>query len=65
MAKEAERLLDGSGWVPEPLRTADTEASHSSDSGAAQDVEALPDFLAEDQEENPEEESDQAAVAAE
>ena len=25
MAKEAERLLDGTGWVPEPLRTADLE----------------------------------------
>lgn len=23
MAKEAERLLDGTGWLPEPLRTAD------------------------------------------
>ncbi|MBL8844569.1 MAG: ParB/RepB/Spo0J family partition protein [Hyphomicrobium zavarzinii] len=25
MAKEAERLLDGTGWLPEPLRTADLE----------------------------------------
>jgi ParB family chromosome partitioning protein len=24
MAKEAERLLDGTGWLPEPLRTAGT-----------------------------------------
>ena len=23
MAKEAERLLDGTGWLPEPLRTAE------------------------------------------
>jgi len=64
MAKEAERLLDGSGWVPEPLRTADTMPAGPTDSGAAQDVEALPAFLAEDQEENPEEEPDQPAVIA-
>ncbi len=25
MAKEAERLLDGTGWLPEPLRLADSE----------------------------------------
>ncbi len=37
MAKEAERLLDGSGWLPEPLRLAE------------QDTEtALPSFLADD-----------------
>jgi ParB family transcriptional regulator, chromosome partitioning protein len=52
--------------LPEPLRTADTEISDSSDRGTAQDVKALPVFLAEDQDENPEEEPDQpAAVAAE
>jgi ParB family chromosome partitioning protein len=66
MAKEAERLLDSSGWVPEPLRTIGTTPAKPTDSGAAQDVEALPAFLAEDQEENPEEEPDQpAAIAAE
>ena len=26
MAKEAERLLDGTGWLPEPLRLADAES---------------------------------------
>ena len=26
MAKEAERLLDGTGWLPEPLRRADVDA---------------------------------------
>jgi ParB family chromosome partitioning protein len=35
MAREAERLLAGTGWVPEPLRTPD-----------AQPVETLPAFLA-------------------
>jgi ParB family chromosome partitioning protein len=64
MAKEAERLLDDSGWVPEPLRTVDTVATEPTDGRAAEDVEALPAFLAEDQEENPEEEPDQPAVIA-
>jgi ParB family transcriptional regulator, chromosome partitioning protein len=42
MAKEAERLLDGSGWLPEPLRiaTAAPEADEPSARG-----EALPEFL--------------------
>jgi ParB family chromosome partitioning protein len=64
MAKEAERLLEGSGWVPEPLRTADTMPAEPTDSGAQQDVEALPAFLAEDQEDNPEEDPDQPPVIA-
>jgi ParB family chromosome partitioning protein len=40
MAKEAERLLDGTGWVPESLRTASLDVS------SADDGEALPEFLA-------------------
>ena len=63
MAKEAQRLLEGSGWMPEPLRTADTVADPA-DNGAGQDVEALPAFLAEEQEESPDEEPDQPAVIA-
>ncbi|SJZ31540.1 chromosome partitioning protein, ParB family [Enhydrobacter aerosaccus] len=45
MAKEAERLLDGSGWLPEPLRiaTAESEADEPSARG-----EALPEFLTSD-----------------
>jgi ParB family chromosome partitioning protein len=39
MAKEAERLLEGTGWLPEPLRG----------SAPAPAEEALPDFLADDQ----------------
>lgn len=31
MAKEAERLLDGTGWVPEPLRTADLEQNNGAE----------------------------------
>lgn len=41
MAHEAERLLDGTGWLPEPLRFGDAD-------GAPAATEALPDFLAED-----------------
>jgi ParB family transcriptional regulator, chromosome partitioning protein len=49
MAKEAERLLAESGWLPEPLRLLDSEpaAEVSSDDG---DTEALPEFLAHDDE---------------
>ena len=47
MAKEAERLLAGTGWVPEPLRTPDAQpAEVEGDSGA----EALPAFLADGEE---------------
>ncbi|AJC83446.1 ParB-like partition protein (plasmid) [Rhizobium etli bv. phaseoli str. IE4803] len=37
MAREAERLLDGSGWLPEPLRLAIDEASAISAETAADD----------------------------
>ena len=39
MAREAERLLDGTGWLPEPLRLPVTEPGDD-------EVAALPDFLA-------------------
>ena len=42
MAKEAERLLDGTGWLPEPLRLANCETVTDEPAGGA---EALPDFL--------------------
>jgi ParB family chromosome partitioning protein len=42
MAKEAERLLDGTGWLPEPLRLVDSVDV----SGTPTDtVAALPAFL--------------------
>ncbi|MDA9433476.1 ParB/RepB/Spo0J family partition protein [Bradyrhizobium sp. CCBAU 51627] len=46
MAKEAERLLDGSGWLPEPLRLVDPNAAP-----VEREVEAgpLPEFLAGDE----------------
>ena len=49
MAKEAERLLADTGWVPEPLRGTTAEPEPEPASGGA-DVEALPDFLADDEE---------------
>ena len=47
MAKEAERLLADSGWVPEPLLVAGAAVDAVDEPGA---VEALPDFLAEEDE---------------
>jgi ParB family chromosome partitioning protein len=45
MAREAERLLDGSGWLPEPLRLMEVGAVEQDADG---EVEALPEFLADD-----------------
>lgn len=45
MAKEAERLLDGSGWLPEPLRLAAATSSSTEESEAGQ----LPEFLGNDE----------------
>jgi ParB family chromosome partitioning protein len=49
MAKEAERLLDGSGWLPEPLRLVDSSAPSVEQEGEAG---PLPEFLTD--EEDPE-----------
>ncbi len=45
MAKEAERLLDGSGWLPEPLRLLDPDAASEQESEAGR----LPEFLADEE----------------
>ena len=37
MAKEAERLLEGTGWLPEPLRTPEAVAAESIDGDPARD----------------------------
>ena len=42
MAKEAERLLDGTGWLPEPLRGAGLDDAPDAPS---EDSDALPEFL--------------------
>lgn len=46
MAKEAERLLDGSGWLPEPLRLVDPNAASVEQESVAG---SLPAFLADDE----------------
>jgi ParB family chromosome partitioning protein len=44
MAKEAERLLDGSGWLPEPLRRPQEASTQASSDDV--ETEPLPAFLA-------------------
>ena len=65
MAKEAERLLDGTGWLPEPLRLA--EAASALRRAADSSGEPLPEFLADDDDEAGEAGEDEQphAVAAE
>jgi ParB family chromosome partitioning protein len=66
MAKEAERLLEGTGWLPEPLRLADAESAAAPAVEVENEAEALPAFLAhEDETETDAEESQGHAVAAE
>ena len=60
MATEAERLLKGTGWLPEPLRLA--EGAAVSD-GESDPVEELPTFLAEGGTSEPN--SEAAPIAAE
>jgi ParB family chromosome partitioning protein len=50
MAKEAERLLADSGWLPEPLRAEPTGAEASA---SDKEVEPLPAFLADDEQPEP------------
>jgi ParB family transcriptional regulator, chromosome partitioning protein len=45
MAKEAERLLGGTGWLPEPLRTPDVQVAEADGEGEA-GATTLPAFLA-------------------
>ena len=51
MAKEAERLLADTGWLPEPLRIAAVDDAAVEATEADDDGEALPEFLAGDDEE--------------
>ncbi|ANW00817.1 ParB/RepB/Spo0J family partition protein [Bradyrhizobium icense] len=63
MAKEAERLLDGSGWLPEPLRLVDPAASPAEEESEAG---SLPEFLADDEDrENASDDDPQQLDAAE
>jgi ParB family chromosome partitioning protein len=64
MAKEAERLLEGTGWLPEPLRTSDADTTEAIDADVTESGEALPAFLSDDEEGIGEEEVDEPAVIA-
>jgi ParB family chromosome partitioning protein len=66
MAKEAERLLAETGWLPEPLCMVDEGIEVDLASGAAAEADDLPDFLSDDGEDDPaDEEEEQHMVAAE
>lgn len=67
MAKEAERLLADTGWLPEPLRlVAEVEASTTdTEVDGEDDGAALPDFLTGEDEESAGEDEDHHLVAAE
>jgi ParB family chromosome partitioning protein len=63
MAKEAERLLDGTGWLPEPLRLVDSVDVSDTPTDT---VEALPAFLADGDGQDPAtDESEPHPIAAE
>jgi ParB family chromosome partitioning protein len=49
MANEAERFLDGSGWLPEPLRLVDIASVSADQEGEAG---SLPEFLTADDEQD-------------
>ncbi|MGY4307832.1 ParB family chromosome partitioning protein [Bradyrhizobium sp. USDA 4369] len=61
MAREAERLLDGTGWLPEPLRLMEVGAVEQNADG---EVEALPEFLADDDEAAADADDEQPHVVA-
>ena len=68
MAKEAERLLADTAWLPEPLRLIDPHDGEAIEPGAeADDEAALPAFLSEDGDEDAEEieDDDALTIAAE
>lgn len=67
MAKEAERLLADTGWLPEPLRLlAEPEAATADTDAAGEDDGALPEFLTgDDDEEASVEDEERHLVAAE
>jgi ParB family chromosome partitioning protein len=65
MAKEAERLLAETGWLPEPLRMADTqEAAAGEPAQGGADGDTLPEFLASDDEEASADQTDEPHMIA-
>ena len=65
MAKEAERLLADTGWLPEPLRPAVDAQAVDGATDQDQGSVALPDFLAGDDEDvAPDSDDDPVALVA-
>ncbi|WP_179880002.1 ParB/RepB/Spo0J family partition protein [Bradyrhizobium ottawaense] len=65
MAKEAERLLAETGWLPEPLRMANIDQAATVDAVEPEGAgETLPEFLAGDDEETPADEADESRMIA-
>jgi ParB family transcriptional regulator, chromosome partitioning protein len=62
MAREAERLLDGAGWLPEPLRL--TELTVSTPEQEA-DAGPLPEFLVDEEDKTDNEDEQPRSIAAE
>jgi ParB family transcriptional regulator, chromosome partitioning protein len=60
MAREAERLLDDAGWLPEPLRLTEVTASTPE-----QEEGRLPEFLADDEDKTDNEDEQPRSIAAE
>jgi ParB family chromosome partitioning protein len=60
MAREAERLLEGAGWLPEPLRVADADEM-AGEQAATGEAEALPEFLADEEQDDEDASRPQAA----
>lgn len=57
MAKEAERLLADTGWLPEPLRTTDAPIA-SGNAETETSTDALPAFLADGEDRDPDDPTD-------
>jgi ParB family chromosome partitioning protein len=64
MAKEAERLLDGTGWLPEPLRSSEATGIDTTNADAGGDEEGLPAFLTDDEDSAGGDETDEPTVIA-
>lgn len=63
MAKEAERLLAETGWLPEPLRMADADDTAAAEA-AQGDGQELPEFLSDDDDEAAADEVEEPAMIA-
>lgn len=64
MAKEAERLLEGTGWLPEPLRLPDVHSATEPTAEAETAGDTLPTFLTDDDELSDADEDEPQPIAA-